>query len=385
MKLKDLQLVKFAVSHCSDAFNDPWVSAFNKDIEIIYDKISNQVDKAQKKVDGIVIVNPTSVVKFLFNCLYHCLEEFFENEIDKDKLSLSIYYLCTNYVYEDHDELASDKDLPPVLVSFDKFMVPSSILRNIIEPLVGRIDVYQVLYGSFVALDSATCVNSINDVSKLSNHKFNTLTHADIPFVACNRSVRNKASIASDLLWQTLKCGFDEDKASRMLLEVFGDPSVIEKIVVVLRTLDGDSDFIINFLRFLQTNCKLNIERSEQIDDQCHQIVESVCKDVSFNKVASDGKYTPQVFRQWTEWSMLMGLIEKQLGSVRGSQWPATEALKPFEDKHREIIRQKAKKKNKKQLNFEELLETSREMFTHKASQPGKVYEVMLKENRVWK
>jgi len=70
---------------------------------------------------------------------------------------------------------------------------------------------------------------------------------------------------------------------------------------------------------------------------------------------------------------------------MRGSMWPASENIKPHEDKHRRMIALKAKERNKNQLNFEELLETARDLYNHNATTPGKLIEVVLKDNRVWK
>ena len=96
------------------------------------------------------------------------------------------------------------------------------------------------------------------------------------------------------------------------------------------------------------------------------------------------GSYTPQVFRQWSQWSALMGLIEKQLGHMRGSFWPTTTNMKPHEDKKKEMILRVTKEKGKNQLNMEELLEVSRNWYDHNATEPGQLFEKILKEERIW-
>ncbi len=53
---------------------------------------------------------------------------------------------------------------------------------------------------------------------------------------------------------------------------------------------------------------------------------------------------------------MMMGLIEKQLTPMRGSMWPASENIKPFEDHRRALMLEHEEKKGS-QLNFEEMLE----------------------------
>jgi hypothetical protein len=122
----------------------------------------------------------------------------------------------------------------------------------------------------------------------------------------------------------------------------------------------------------------------------------NISSELKFKAVASDDylnrhikiaaeKHTPTVFKQWSQWSMLMGLIEKQLGPMRGSMWPATENLGPHENNFRALVQLKAKEKNKNQLNYEELLETARDLYDHNAVEPGKLIEIMLKDNRVWK
>ena len=79
-----------------------------------------------------------------------------------------------------------------------------------------------------------------------------------------------------------------------------------------------------------------------------------------------------------------MGLIEKQLGHMRGSFWPASELVKPHEDKKRKMILKVTKDKGKNQLNIEEMLEVARDWYNHNAIEPGKLAEEVLKEERIW-
>lgn len=386
MLVKDLQIIKFSVFDHPEFENALVNNALQTKITIVFDKQTAMVDKVQRDgLNGIGIINPTSITKFLYTIIYHCLEPLFHEDLERDNLSLSAYYLCNNYVYADQDEMDSKYKMPSVVLSFDKFLVPSCVLRYIYEPLVGNVQTPKILYDDFVAVDSCLLVNSVNEVAKVSKNGYTSLSDRDFPLLLVNRKIKNKASLYSDMLCKVLEHNFGSDKMIQILEEVISDKSVIEKLVVTLRTIDGDSEFIINFLRFLQTNCKLNNSLSQKVDQECCEVVAGITNQDFSVKTASDGKYTPQVFRQWTEWSMLMGLIEKQLESVRGSAWATSEAMKPFEDRHKALINDKAKKKNKKQLNFEELLETSREMFSHKAVQPGKVHEFMLGNNRVWR
>jgi len=101
-------------------------------------------------------------------------------------------------------------------------------------------------------------------------------------------------------------------------------------------------------------------------------------------KVAAPPAQTSQINKQWSQWSMLMGLIEKQLEPMRGSMWPTTEMMKPHEDRFRLQIREKAKKKKKDHANYEDMLEVARDLYDHNAVEPGHLIEEMLKENRVW-
>ena len=80
---------------------------------------------------------------------------------------------------------------------------------------------------------------------------------------------------------------------------------------------------------------------------------------------------------------MMMGLIEKQLTPARGSMWPATYNLKQFDDRRKAMIAEREKTKGSA-LNFEELLEVARDMYSHNAK-PGTLIENLLKDNRVWK
>lgn len=83
-----------------------------------------------------------------------------------------------------------------------------------------------------------------------------------------------------------------------------------------------------------------------------------------------------------------MGSIEKQLAPMRGSMWPTSESVKPFEDKLRKMQAEEALAKGKKHLNFEEMLETWRKRYNHKSEIPAKkLIEEMLDSERTdtWK
>jgi len=101
-------------------------------------------------------------------------------------------------------------------------------------------------------------------------------------------------------------------------------------------------------------------------------------------KLATDGKHTTEVYRQWSQWSLLMGLTEKQLESARTTDRPATRNLGPIEEDRKKLIADRTRKEGKTQLNYEELLEMARDYYDHNAKR-GHIYEFLLGENRVWK
>jgi hypothetical protein len=148
--------------------------------------------------------------------------------------------------------------------------------------------------------------------------------------------------------------------------------------------LKGDPIFVMDFLKYFKSNVTLSPEeenRANEVRDHCFATDEYLSGYVK----TADGKHSPEVFKQWHEWAAIVGLIEKQLGPMRGSMWPVSDNVKPYEDAHRQMELERAREKGKTQLNMEELLEVTREWYGHKTVQPGELAEKLLSENRVWK
>ena len=126
-------------------------------------------------------------------------------------------------------------------------------------------------------------------------------------------------------------------------------------------------------------------DEERQASQQIQQ--EKILSDNYLNKhikLAAE-KQTPSIFRQWSQWSLMSGLIEKQLGPMRGSMWPTTENMRPYENHFKRMLIKKKKDKKNPHLNFEAMLEVSRDLYNHNAREPGQLIEHLLKEERVWK
>ncbi len=331
----------------------------------------------------IIYQQPSSITHFLFYTLYHAISPYVVSYTQKDKLSLGLLQMCNNYVHHDFEPYKSDG--PPVLLDFDKLAIPSFVIHEILEPLVGRIQTRRVMFSNCKFTDAARIIESDRDLPpKYVASK--VISHRDYPFIYANTNIYNDASKLSDIIVKTLEVSLGVDKAKNILRNLLLDPNsgLMGNMILVLKVLNGTPDFILDFLKYLESNLGFT-------EEECGHAT-----DIQFAFVRSD-KYlnnqikmayanpNPQIMKQWSQWSMLMGLIEKQLEPMRGSMWPATENLKPEEDKRRKMMSDKREEKNKNQLNFEEMLEVARDVYNHNAVEPGMLYEVMLKDQRVWK
>lgn len=324
--------------------------------------------------------NPTSISKFLFNIMYCLLKDLADDDLHKDKLALGLFQSVKNYIYAD---INSHQDSIPILYSIDKTDVPFMIISEIIEPLVGKLEKCKVLSIKCKFTDAARVISSLGKM-KQEYHIKNTEIKSDaFPIIIANSGIKNEAAVDSHVLAQFLFLRMGIENTKKILKNIVLDldnSHILNYVMQITRNAKQDPNYTPEFINYL-----LNIARMTDNEKEIsfEKQREFMVDDRHF-KTASDGWFTPQVYRQWSQWSMLMGLIEKQLSPMRGSMWPTTELVGPHENRLRAIIEQDQKDKNKNQLNFEELLDSYRKMYNHNAIEPGKLVESLLKDNRVW-
>lgn len=376
MRIRDLQFPKSFLNTIGLS-SDEVAHVLNYNVSI---HPNGKADSLTVNGHEITYYNPSSISKFLCKILYATLSPFAEG-FSKDKLALGLFYEIRDYVYSDYD-LDKPTD-PPVLSSFDK-LIPAFVVHEIIEPIVGKIPKCKVLFLNCHFTDCCRTYTSKSNLEKIYGKT--QLSEHDFPLITLNTGIYNEASQHSHLLYKYLELGLGKDKADQVIKKIIiGSDSLLKNFIFMLRMLHGDPTYVTDFIGFLTSLIDLSPDEMKTSNDNQIVAIEADSYLMKNIKTADDGLRNSQVFRQWSQWSTLMGLIEKQLGPMRGSMWPASDLVKPHEDKLKLRLRQKAKKKNKTNLNFEEMLETAREMYNHSAIEPGKLIEVILKDQRIWK
>jgi len=377
MKIRDIQFARHFLTKEVEA--DP--AMLDIPIKI---KLDGDPDIVSLEENQLVYQNPSSVTMFIFHILYKLLDKGSSDPYNRDKLGLGLLHWCRNYTYADYD--TSEFPGPPVIVDFDKLPIPSMIIREIVEPIVGNIKVSKVLFMPCKFTDSCRIVESVDQLESEYNLSKMGGGYHDFPLVLCNCDIHNSAAQLSHLTVKMLENSVGWDRTEKIIRNLLlgNKGGLTANLVLILKTLRGDPEFVINFLEFLESSVDWTYDEIGELSQYQENAIraDSYLKD--HIKVASPPSST-QIFKQWAQWSMLMGLIEKQLEPMRGSMWPATENVKPHEDKFRLLLKTRTDKKDIKQLNFEEMLETARDLYDHNAVEPGKLIEVMLKRNRVWK
>lgn len=352
------------------------------DIEVV---MKGEADTVTLRPGKIIYNNPSSITKFIYNVLYRLLAKF-SSGFGQDKLALGLFYAVKDYVYADFEP----KELtgPPVFMSFDKVPAPAFIVHEIIEPLVGHIGSHGVLYMPCRFTDACRVIENRSKFQKLYNLPNTELSSNDFPLLLVNCNIHNSAARQAALLAKYLELAIEKPKADKVINNILlngdGSDNILPNLVLILKTLKGDPSFVTDFVMYLASASTLTPEETKLSQERQREVLRADKYLWQSIKTAADAQ-TPQVFRQWSQWSLLMGLIEKQLSPMRGSMWPASELVKPYEDKLQMLMDEKAKTKKKSQLNFEEMLETARELYDHNAIEPGKLIEVIMKDERAWK
>ncbi len=390
IKIRDLQFPSYFLSH--EVQLRPELVQSLLEVEVVISDMG-EPDSVQIKKNKIIVSQPSSITRFLFSVLYNLLNSEAEDPIREDKLSLGLLYACKDYALSDFENQLSSqcysyfKGHPSALISLDKMPLVSVLLHEIVEPLVGNAITPSILFSHSPFIDAARIIETEDQFSKELNIPHRSIPFHDYPFIVVNESIQNRPAQTAHLLHKVLELSYGRDKANQIVKNILldHDSDIFQMIVSIVKILHGEPGFILDFLKFFESNVILSKEEEEKIAESR---IKSITSDKYLRehiKIGQQANYTPQVFKQWHQWSMIMGLIEKQLAPMRGSMWPTTELLKPVEDLQRQMIADRAKKKGKNQLNFEELLEVARETYGHKAYQPGQLYEKLLREHRIWK
>jgi hypothetical protein len=349
---------------------------------------TGEPDTASFSGNTLVVSQPSSLTRFLFVVLYNLLKNFTNKGIYQDKLSLGLLFACKDYVFGDYRVPEKEKKQPPILLDGEKLTIPHTIITSLIEPLVGKVKIMPVLFIESPMVDACEVAVSAEKFSKRFRMPFRAVSFHEYPIIVANMSIHNEAARMAHICVRIIEHSLGEDVAHKAIKNILlsEESDIGSNLVAILKLLDGSPIFVMDFLKFFKSNVTLNMEEERKAAAVRQNIIESDKYLSEYIKVAQQApKYTPHVFKQWHEWALIMGLIEKQLAPMRGSMWPTTENVKPFEDEHRQMAVERAKEKGKRELNFEELLEVARDWYGHKAVQPGQLAEKLLSENRVWK
>ncbi len=388
MKIKDFQFARYFLTQEVNIPTSIVEPVLNQEIEI---KTDGEADSVSARGNTLIYSNPSSVTRFLFTTIYSVLSKHIDRGEHKDKLSLGLLHMCKNYVYADFN--TQEFKSPPVIADFNKFHVPSFIIRELVEPIVGRLSDYNVICMNCNFTDTCRTIDDIQHLQKTYGLKNGDLTIHDLPMILSNLSVHNVAASCCHLTIKALDMSAGVEKTPKIIKHLLLDPdgSLIKSVILILKTLKTEPSFVIDFLKYFASHAGLSDEEREIASEhQYRQIAADAYLRPKIGQTRGfqghgDGKTTPSVWKQWSQWSMLMGLIEKQLTPMRGSMWPTTENLKPHEDHLQMMMDKEKQSKNKNQLNFEELLEIARDLYNHKAVEPGSLTETMMKDHRVWK
>jgi hypothetical protein len=295
-----------------------------------------------------------------------------------------------DYIYTDYDE--SKKSDTPVVLSFSKLSLPAFILHDLVEPVAGPVDPPKILYAFCPFTDAARIITDASELQCVKGVPPSVFKNQ--PLVLANSGIYNHAASLNHVFALVLESEFGTVKSKEILKTVLLDKHgpALQQIVNIVKLLYGDVDLLINFLRYLESNAEMTPEECQQSTESQLQAIgndsylkEQFAERYPQVKIGGPMAFDAPTFKQWSQFSMLMGLTEKQLDRDRGSSFPTTEKLKPHEDSKRKTLSDEAARKGKTQLNMEEMLEQSRKWYNHKAVLPGQLHEKLLTENRVWK
>lgn len=367
MKLSDFQFVnKFLKENIGNYEN--------LDVHIVSDDKNDVSFKSGKTIE---IHSPTTVSKTLFNLIYRYCEDLISNPYKKDMFSISLVNSINDYVY--YDCGFTNIELP-VITSSKKIHFLSIIINDIIEPLLDKkIDRLPLLINDCAITDSCRIIKSYSDFFDLFNFKIQNVPYSYYPLILCNKSVENEASICSHILINELENSLGKESCSNAIKNILLDSEIFTHVINVLSIFKDDPKFVDDFISYIKLHAKMNDNEQEVF---VSLIVAEYKKNKLMNKYAQN--YNEDVRKQWTNWSTMLGIMEKQLGGYRGSRREVTKSMEEV-DKNREKERNKIRRKRrKKTLNAEEALDIYRNQYDTNVSEPGVVFDKLLQDNRVW-
>lgn len=373
MKIRDLQFPKLFLSKGEWLPSGAVPTILDKELEMVNEGERNAIiDRG-----NTVSVSPQdSIVAFLHNLVYQCASPFVADGTKKDAMSLTLLQQVYEYVYKNYDQ---DKQPIPVVLSFNKLPLPSFILHDVVEPIVGTLTVPRIVYADCPVTDAARWIESDKDLQTVKNIPDSVFTGE--PLLLVNAGVYNHAATMSHIVSLVLSANLGREKADAFIAgELLGTDTCVQQIAAIVKLLYGDVEVLFNFLAYLSA-AKNELATGARVKSAVE--ADAFFKD-QLTKLGGPSPFDAGTFKQWEQFSLLMGLIEKQLDRARGSRFPATEHMRPHEDARRKDMEESAKSKGKKQLNMEELLELARSWYKHKAVLPGKLHEKMLTQLRVW-
>lgn len=379
MKINDIQFIRSFLVLDSGLNESLIESLLNKSVEIQKD---GEKDSILERNEKIIYKNPSSLMKFLFRTTHFLLDNYV-NPDNRDRFTIALIQLCKDYVYNDYEHNNTVKY--PIVVDINKFHSVSVILTDIIEPLVGNIKKCNILFLPSNFVSAVSVVHNISEIQDWYGLNCKTLSKSDFPLIVANSEIQNKPALYADILYYSIMIDKGRDLAEKVIKNLVLDNRTISHyIITCIRTIEGDPTFVIDFFKYLTCYAELTKEEQNRTESDFYKTIESDSFLSKHIKTSAE-KYTPQVWKQWSQWSLLVGLIEKQLGPMRGSMWPTSENMKEHDNKLKQMLINESKKLNKKHLNFEEMLTVARSYFNHKTHKPSQVIENLLKDNRVWK
>jgi len=369
MLLRDFQFINSFLNDIPEVQISP-----DTDIQFVYD---SEKDRCELSGNIVKLHCPTIISKTLFNVIYSLCEKEISNPHKKDLFSLSLYKTVFNHIYNDKQKNIG----PPVLMSCTKLHVPSMIIKELIEPIVDKkIDLLPIMFIKCGFTDSCRIVNSYTDFCDYYKFESNIVPFTKYPFILKNDSINNRAASFSHIFLLQLEHNFGYDVTKNLIKKILLDEKevVLDGMIKILYAFGNTVKFVNDFLTYLKIYSKVTgIENSLFVSSiRTHYI-----KNKNLSKFAQDNS---AVQKQWTQWSTLLGLTEKQLADMHGSKRELSENMKEYDQEFIQLKKKKMKEKNKKDLNNEEFLEIARERFDTNAIEPGKLSEVLLEKLRDW-
>lgn len=372
MKIKDFHLLS------NIAYTLPEIECQNYDIKISY---SGCEDCISVHDNQITVHNPKKISKTLFNLTYSILTKLLPEETH-DQLAVFIWTGLNEYL---HHDIIDRTNICPILYSGEKNQTSCITIRQLIQPIIDQyINIYPVLLVKCPYSDPCRVIDNPSDLEHIEyNLNLKSIPRTKYPFILCNSAVNNAAACDSSLLIKQLELNFGETKTQKILKNILlNDLSILRCFINIINvwSVHGSIDYVDDFIQSI----KRYVALSEDEQQEYIEITQVVYKHFPtlHKKLA---QYTDKnVEKQWTWWGSMLGLIEKQLGAVRGPQYDARINLKPIEDQVKQLAKEYEQKTGKKGLSIEDLLYVIRKFDETKSIGRGKLYEALLQENRVW-